>query len=127
MARRAGYRGGRGGASGFGRGRNGGRRKGGSARRGQVNGGKAVQYRITDRRGKATYVGTTSSPRRRAAEHKRVAGSWRPAPRWGLRRDPSRGGRLSVSKPSRSGGAGEGMDAILATTRRVTDAFTDSY
>ena len=52
-----------------------GRRSSGSNSRarskGQVKNGKAVQYAIRDRRGKAKYYGTTNNPGRRAVEHRK--------------------------------------------------------
>ena len=44
--------------------------KGRASSKGQVKGGKSVQYAIKDSKGNPTYYGTTNNPRQRAAEHK---------------------------------------------------------
>ena len=45
-------------------------RNGRASSKGQVKGGKAVQYAIKDSKGKPKYYGTTNNPRQCAAEHK---------------------------------------------------------
>ena len=65
MARRYGGSGSRGSGSG---GRSSSGRR--STPRGQIKGGKAVQYAIRGRDGGTKYVGTTNNPGRRAAEHR---------------------------------------------------------
>ena len=42
-----------------------------SSRKGQIRGGKVVQYSNQTPNGETTYIGTTNNPRRRAAEHRR--------------------------------------------------------
>lgn len=41
-----------------------------SSSKGQVKGGKVVQYAIKDSKGKTKYYGTTNNPRQRAVEHR---------------------------------------------------------
>ena len=44
----------------------------GSTPKGQIKGGKTVQYSIKDSSGNTKYVGTTNNPSRRAAEHRQT-------------------------------------------------------
>lgn len=62
-----------------GSGRGGGSRSGGrpQSRKGQIKGGKAVQYAIKGEDGQTKYLGSTNNPTRRASEHQK-SGKMRP-------------------------------------------------
>ncbi|MXY20286.1 MAG: GIY-YIG nuclease family protein [Dehalococcoidia bacterium] len=45
-------------------------RSGRSSSKGQIKGGKSVQYAIEGSRGETKYIGTTNNPRQRAVEHR---------------------------------------------------------
>ena len=80
VARGGGFRAsGRSRSSGVHSGRAGARRVGGQTQstKGQIKGGRVVQYAIKGKNGQTTYIGSTNNPTRRASQH-RKSGKMRP-------------------------------------------------